>query len=162
MVNVAWVLLHRNRHIGARERDSWYHMCAFRFHNSDKFHKKAGDAKCRFATVLCQFSRHAARTLESIRDDIRRATRSFSPIYVNPISFAFGANATILINRSLGWALEEKNDEDVLHIFSWAPYVPNMSSQWCAISLHSRLVVKLVGHQLTDFRWRFDFPLVRE
>ena len=46
------------------------------------------------------------------------STRSFSPIYVNPISFAFGANATILINRSLGWALEEKNDEDVLHIFS--------------------------------------------
>ena len=32
------------------------------------------------------------------------------PIYVNPISFAFGANATILIHRSLGWAQEEKND----------------------------------------------------
>ena len=37
------------------------------------------------------------------------SSESFSPIYVNPISLAFGANATILINRSLGWA-QEKND----------------------------------------------------
>ena len=38
------------------------------------------------------------------------SSHSFGPIYVNPISFAFGANATILINRSLGCAQEEKND----------------------------------------------------
>ena len=33
LVNVAWVVLHCNRRIGAiGNGDSWYHMCAFRFH----------------------------------------------------------------------------------------------------------------------------------